>query len=150
MLNAIFSQTTLFKNLILVLKELVVDCVIQCKHDGLFLQAMDASHVALCSFQLHSEGFKSYTCETEFDIGLHLPSLERILKCAKKEDTVCLKAQHDEDVLNIEFENTQSNKTSHYALKRMLIDHVLHIACALNLLTDLKMHGRFRIEGLLA
>ena len=141
MLNATCSETTLFKNLIMVLKELVVDCVIQCKHDGLFLQAMDASHVALCSFQLHREGFKSYTCETEFEIGLHLPSLERILKCAKKEDIVSLKSQHDDDVLNIEFENTRSNKTSHYELKRMLIDHEYVELNTIDYSTRIQMHA---------
>ena len=111
------------------------------KPEGLFLQAMDASHVALCTFRLDANGFETYVCKEAFDIGLHLPSFERILKCAKKDDTICLKAQSNGDVLEIDFENTQSNKVSHYELKLMLIDNEQVHVGGMEYDTHIKMHS---------
>ena len=102
---------------------------------------MDASHVALCTFRLDANGFETYVCKEAFDIGLHLPSFERILKCAKKDDTICLKAQSNGDVLEIDFENTQSNKVSHYELKLMLIDNEQVHVGGMEYDTHIKMHS---------
>lgn len=141
MLNAIFKHTIAFKKLIVVLRELVVDCVIQCKPEGLFLQAMDASHVAMCTFQLDATGFEYYQCEEAFDVGVNLPSLECILKCAKKHDTLSLKAHADGIVLDIGFENTQSSKVSNYELKLMCIDNEQVNIGDIEYDTRIKMHS---------
>lgn len=122
MLKATLKHTILFKNLIGVLKELVVDCVLQCKPNGLFLQAMDASHVALCTLHLKDSGFDSYTCDSAFEIGLHLPSLDCILRCIKKDDVLHLQAEPETDALRVDFTNTNTAKQSHYSLKLMTID----------------------------
>jgi len=141
MLNATTTHALPLKQLVSVLKDLVVDCVIHCKPEGLFLQAMDASHVAMCTFQLDASGFESYQCDTEFDIGLNMPSLERILRGAKKDDSLSLHAEMEGTVLEIRCSNTNTSKVSTYELKLMCIDSNQLSLGDIEYTTNIRMHS---------
>ena len=92
------------------------------------LQAMDNSHVALVSLKLIAEQFESYRCDRNMPLGVNvslspfrlsivnmdpdcvwpvikLTSLTKILKCAKDNDVVTLKAADDADSLGMVFES---------------------------------------------
>jgi proliferating cell nuclear antigen len=123
MFDATLSNTVLFKNLVTTFKELVTDCQIECNAEGVSLQAMDSSHVALCAFELPASGFASYSCEHHVQLGLHLPSLERILKSTKPGDGLRLRADPDDtDNLELIFENVAANRYAEFELKLMDID----------------------------
>jgi proliferating cell nuclear antigen len=76
----------------------------ECNEEGINLQAMDNSHVALVSVNLESTGFKRYRCDRPMPLGVNLQSLTKVLKCAKDDDIVTLKAADDADVLNLVYE----------------------------------------------
>lgn len=62
----------------------MVKCVnIDCSADGLYMQCLDAAHVALCSFVLNKDGFVSYECLRPVTLGLNLEALRLVLKQAK-------------------------------------------------------------------
>jgi proliferating cell nuclear antigen len=65
---------------------------------------MDNSHVALVSVKLDSVGFRRYRCDRPMPLGVNLQSLTKVLKCAKDDDIVTLKAGDDADVLNLVYE----------------------------------------------
>jgi proliferating cell nuclear antigen len=91
------------------------------------LQAMDNSHVALVSLKLTADQFESYRCDRNMPLGVNvsfltleyfqrqetrtitdfsqLTSLTKILKCAKDNDVVTLKAADDADSLGMVFES---------------------------------------------
>lgn len=97
------------------------------------LQAMDNSHVALVSLKLVHDQFESYRCDRNIPLGVNvshrgvacihdsvgcleerlwltlfsrqLTSLTKILKCAKDNDVVTLKASDDADALGLVFES---------------------------------------------
>jgi len=86
------------------IKELVTDANFECNEEGINLQAMDNSHVALVAVQLEAAGFRSYRCDRPMPLGVNLTSLTKVLKCAKDDDLVTLKAADEADILNLVYE----------------------------------------------
>ena len=86
------------------IKELVTDANFECNEEGIHLQAMDNSHVALVAVKLLANGFKRYRCDRPMPLGVNLTSLTKVLKCAKDDDLCTLKAADEADVLNLVYE----------------------------------------------
>lgn len=86
------------------IKELVTDANFECNEEGLKLQAMDNSHVALVAVDLKADGFATYRCDRPIPLGVNLNSLSKVLRCAKDDDICTLKASDDADILNLKYE----------------------------------------------
>jgi len=86
------------------IKELVTDANFVCSEEGIKLQAMDNSHVALVAVDLYSEGFVHYRCDHPMPLGVNLASFTKVLKCAKDDDRVALTATDAVDVLKLTYE----------------------------------------------
>lgn len=65
---------------------------------------MDNSHVALVAVNLDAAGFQKYRCDRPMPLGVNLNSLTKVLKCAKDDDMVTLKATDNGDTLNLIYE----------------------------------------------
>ncbi len=65
---------------------------------------MDNSHVALVAVDLKAESFLKYRCDRPMPLGVNLNSLTKVIKCAKDDDTVTLRATDDQDVLHLTYE----------------------------------------------
>lgn len=76
------------------------------------LQAMDNSHVALVAVNLEADGFDSYRCDRPMPLGVNLGSLTKVLKCAKDDDMVTLKATDNGDILNLIYEAKSTRTVS--------------------------------------
>lgn len=98
------------------------DANFQCGEDAIELQAMDNSHVALVAVKLGNDGFSSYRCDRPVTLGVNLNSLTKVLKCAKDNDIVTLKASDDGDILNLTYEGARSDRIAEYDMKLMDID----------------------------
>ncbi|KAK4699217.1 proliferating cell nuclear antigen, partial [Phenoliferia sp. Uapishka_3] len=103
-------------------KELVTDANFDCSDEGIKLQAMDNSHVALVSLELFSSGFKTFRCDRNMSLGMSLASLTKIVKCAEANDEVTLRADESQDVLGLLFEGKKTSRTAQYEMKLMDID----------------------------
>ncbi|KAI7889337.1 proliferating cell nuclear antigen [Mucor mucedo] len=122
MLEARLQQAKLLKSLLEAVRELVTECNFECNDSGIALQAMDNSHVALVAMLLRSDGFDPYRCDRNLPLGINLASLSKILKCARNDDILTIKADDNGDVLSLVFESKDSEKISEYDLKLMDID----------------------------
>lgn len=122
MLEARLEQAALLKKLLDSIKELVSDANFECAEEGIKLQAMDNSHVALVSVDLTADGFKKYRCDRPMPLGVNLNSLSKVLKCAKDDDQVTLKAGDNNDVLNLLYESPSTDRIAEYEMKLMDID----------------------------
>lgn len=127
------SQGALIKKLVDAMKELITDANLDVATTGITLQAMDSSHVSLCSMLLRCDGFEHYRCDRAVSLGVSLKSLATILKCANNEDTITLrhgsggsKAEGDSDAaadtLQMVFENASQDRISDFEMKLMDID----------------------------
>jgi proliferating cell nuclear antigen len=76
--------------------------------NGLSMQAMDSSHVALVSFHLDESGFTSYRCDRQITLGVSIENLSKILKCAANDDSITLQAEDEPSTIRFTFEG-QSN-----------------------------------------
>ncbi|PIL34729.1 hypothetical protein GSI_03510 [Ganoderma sinense ZZ0214-1] len=122
MLEAKLSEAALLKRLLDAVKELVTDANFDCNEEGIQLQAMDNSHVALVAVKLEAVGFKRFRCDRPIPLGVNLTSLTKVLKCAKDDDICTLKAGDDADILSLTYEAKNSDRIAEYEMKLMDID----------------------------
>ncbi|KAF8808762.1 proliferating cell nuclear antigen [Phlegmacium glaucopus] len=122
MLEAKLAEAGTLKKLLDAIKELVTDANFECNEEGINLQAMDNSHVALVAVKLLANGFKRYRCDRPMPLGVNLTSLTKVLKCAKDDDICTLKAADEADVLNLVYEAKNSDRIAEYDMKLMDID----------------------------
>ncbi|KAJ3551135.1 hypothetical protein NM688_g4899 [Phlebia brevispora] len=122
MLEAKLNEAAILKRLLDAIKELVADANFECNEEGIELQAMDNSHVALVAVKLRADGFRRYRCDRPIPLGVNLNSLTKVLKCAKDDDQVTIRADDDADVLNLTYEARNTDRIAEYALKLMDID----------------------------
>ncbi|KAH9927895.1 proliferating cell nuclear antigen [Amylocystis lapponica] len=122
MLEARLNEAVTLKRLLDSIKELVTDANFECNEEGLKLQAMDNSHVALVAVKLDADGFKRYRCDRPMPLGVNLGSLTKVLKCAKDDDICILKAADDADILTLTYEARNSDRIAEYEMKLMDID----------------------------
>ncbi|KAJ7711259.1 proliferating cell nuclear antigen, N-terminal domain-containing protein [Mycena metata] len=122
MLEAKLAETGMLKKLLDSIKELVTDANFECNEEGINLQAMDNSHVALVAVHLQAAGFKRFRCDRPMPLGVNLGSLTKVLKCAKDDDECTLKAADEADVLNLVYEAKNSDRIAEYDMKLMDID----------------------------
>ncbi|KAL0228077.1 hypothetical protein RCL1_004220 [Eukaryota sp. TZLM3-RCL] len=120
--EARLPKVSTLKKIVDAIKDLVKEANIECNLQGLSLQAMDGSHVALVSLMLRKEGFEDFTNHRNLTLGINLKNLDTFLKCAGKDDSVTLRAEDKADVLEITFESPSGDKCSTFTLKLMDID----------------------------
>ncbi|KAH7100365.1 proliferating cell nuclear antigen, N-terminal domain-containing protein [Auriculariales sp. MPI-PUGE-AT-0066] len=122
MFEADMADAGMLKKLLDSIKELVTDANFECNEEGLKLQAMDNSHVALVSVQLTKDGFSKFRCDRPMPLGVNLASLTKVLKCAKDNDQVKLTAGDSADILKLRFSDKAQARVSNYEMKLMDID----------------------------
>jgi len=122
MFEAKLEAASVIKKVLEAAKELVTDANFECNEEGLNLQAMDNSHVALVAVKLKTDGFKQYRCDHTMPLGVNLGSLTKVLKCAKDDDEVTLRADDNADVLHLKFEAKNTDRVAEYEMKLMDID----------------------------
>lgn len=122
MFEAKLVEAGFLKKLLDAAKEVVPDANFECNDEGINLQAMDNSHVALVSVLIKAKGFERFRCDRPMPLGVNLGSLSKVLKCAKDDDTCTLKALDDADTLNLIYEAKRSGRIAEYDMKLMDID----------------------------
>lgn len=122
MIEAKMESPVVLKKILDAIKELVSDANFECNEEGLKLQAMDNSHVALVAVELNAESFLKYRCDRPMPLGVNLASLTKVIKCAKDDDTVTLRATDDQDILHLTYEAKNTDRIAEYDMKLMDID----------------------------
>jgi len=122
MFEARLQQGSVIKKIVEAIKELVEEANFDCSENGIALQAMDASHVALVSMLLRPSGFEPYRCDRTRTLGIQVANMHKIIKCGDNNDTITLSAQDDGDSLNFTFESQNQEKMSSFQMKLMDID----------------------------
>ncbi|OMJ79759.1 hypothetical protein SteCoe_20145 [Stentor coeruleus] len=122
MFQASIAKALSFKKIIESVRELVVDVNFEVSQDGLALQAMDASHVALVSFILNANQFEEFECNQPQVFGVNIGNLAKILKCADNDDRITIRAESNASKLSFIFEGRQDEKLSQFNLNLMTLD----------------------------
>ena len=122
MFEARLDQGVLFKKALEAVKDLVDQSNFHCTQEGLSLQALDRSHVAMVSMLLRADGFEHYRCDRSMRLGMKTSSLSKIFKCSDNRDSVTIKAEDDGDTVSFMFESSENDRMSDFEVKLMTID----------------------------
>ena len=122
MFEARLSQAGYLKRIVDAIKELVNDVSFDVRAEGISLQAMDASHVALVTFFLRAECFDDFRCSRTANLGISIGSLSKVMKCADNDDVVTLRAENEASQLSFIFEGKKDDKISEFNLNLLQLD----------------------------
>ncbi len=122
MFEAKFSKAFLMKNIIETMKGLLNDVCFDFSDDGIAVQSMDCSHVALISLKIELNGFSAYYCTRRHMIGINLVHLAKVMKCAENSDQLMIQYHDNSDILTLVFENQDKKKQSVYELHLIDLD----------------------------
>merc|ERR1712066_248386 len=120
-LDAHLRQAVLLKKLVDAIKELCKDVNFDCSEKGLQVQAMDSSHVALVSLMLRESAFAEFKCDRATSLGMNVESLGKVLKMCGPSDSLKLRWQDGEDIVNFQCESGDDRITD-FSLKLMQIE----------------------------
>lgn len=105
MFTATMTEGNILKKIVESIKEIVTNVNLEAGGNGISMQAMDPTHVALVSLDLKADQFEEYRADKEHTLGIKLQSLSKILKCAGNNDKITLKCDEEPNQLTLQFEN---------------------------------------------
>lgn len=121
LMKAVFKDNLLLKNTLELFKDAVQCANFKCRHDGIYMQAMDSAHISMTSFIFKTDVFTFFQCDTPIDIGIDMASLYKALKVVTKDDILGLEVMKN-DVLSIQIKNPKTEKEWCFDMKLMDID----------------------------
>ena len=110
MFECTLEHGAVLKKLIAAIGELVENANFDCTEEGIALQAMDSSHVALVNVFLSKDGFSEFRADRELSLGISLKNMLTIMKCSGAKDSISLKVSDDGDVMQLLFENEEKDR----------------------------------------
>nr|BAD89370.1 proliferating cell nuclear antigen [Dugesia japonica] len=122
MFEAKIIKGEILKKAIEAIKDLIQEATLDCSENGISLQAMDTSHVSLVSLLLRSEGFETYRCDRNINLGLNVVSVSKILKCLGSNDSLTMKAADSNDTISFLIESSNESELSEFEIKLMDIE----------------------------
>ena len=121
MFRAQMNEAGTLKKIVESIKDIVTNVNIDAGPNGISMQAMDPSHVALVNLNLKAEGFADYRADKTFPLGIKLANLNKILKVGGNDDTLTLECEDEPTQLNIKFENG-GIQSSQFSLNLISLD----------------------------
>ena len=109
MFRAQLNEGVILKKIVEAIKDIVSNVNIDAGPNGISMQAMDPSHVALVNLSLKAEGFQDYRADKTFPLGIKLANLHKILKCAGNDDIITLECEDEPSQLTLKFDSQSSS-----------------------------------------
>jgi len=122
MFEAKLKDGAYLKKLVESMKDLFTDVNFDCASTGLSCQAMDSSHVCLCSVLLRASSFDPYRCDRNITLGMNVATMSKILKCAGNDEAITMRAEDNADAITFIYEKENQERISQFEMKLMQID----------------------------
>ncbi|XP_041485383.1 proliferating cell nuclear antigen-like [Lytechinus variegatus] len=122
MFEAKLLQGSILKKALEGIRELINQGNWECSSEGISMQGMDSSHVALTALTLKKDLFDQFRCDRNVTLGLGHAVFSKILKCAANDDIITIKADDEPDEVNLVFQSANDDKVSDFVIKLMEID----------------------------
>merc|ERR1712062_533057 len=97
------------------MKDLFADVNFDCTSSGITCQAMDSSHVCLCSVLLRSDAFDPYRCDRNLTLGMNCGTMSKILKCAGGDESITLRSEDNADSVTFIYERPNHERVSKFS-----------------------------------
>lgn len=123
-MKAIFKYNDILKNILELSKMNIESAVLECRPDGMRVEAMDSSHVSLMSFYFNNEElFEEYVAAGE-KIGFLFENMFKILKIASKNDTLIFEHESGDNNMKIQIKNSDKQWVFNLLLIEMDFDEL--------------------------
>merc|ERR1712226_564600 len=121
MFDAKLTKGEQMKKVVNALKELIDQASWDLTEEGIQLQSMDSSHVALVQMMLKEDNFDNYRCDKAQQMGLNMQNLNKIFG-AFTTGSVQIQTEDDNDRVKFIFEDEKAKKKQTYELRLMDLD----------------------------
>lgn len=122
-IHAKWSKASFLKNVIDGVKEIIVQTNIDWTDEGISIQGMDASHVALSNVFLSKLDFVFYHIKESITIGIDMVRLSKLLAMTEGEDSLELFIKNDDEAtINMVIVSQDNKKRSHFQIPLLDID----------------------------
>ena len=122
MFEAKLSDGYIFKKIIDSIKDIVDLANIHVTKNGLEMQAMDGSHVALVSLKLSKEGFDSFRCDKDQILGINVKDFSKFMKFVEPNDSILLRAKQNANSLYVESISSKNQNKVEFDYRLQNID----------------------------
>lgn len=114
-------QSSAFKSVFEVLKEILNDVNVTFTKEGMFITTLETNRNSLVELCLKAENFEEYECEHPIEAGINVTNLFKLLKTITNTD-VLIVSINCEEFMNIEIHNETNKSTTKFCLKLMDIN----------------------------
>ncbi|KXB07752.1 hypothetical protein AKJ51_00115 [candidate division MSBL1 archaeon SCGC-AAA382A20] len=111
-MRVVMSTSKIWKNSIGAISNIIDEGAFNFSSEGVKMEAMDPSHVAMVDFHISSSAFEEYSVDESTSIGLDLIELNKIISRAGKNDEVILEVSDERDRLNLTFMGASTRRFS--------------------------------------
>jgi proliferating cell nuclear antigen len=122
MFEAKLTDGAPLKKLVEAMKDLFNDVNFDCTSSGITCQAMDSSHVCLCSVLMRNDAFEPYRCDRNLTLGMNCGTMSKILKCAGNDESITLRSEDNADSVTFVYEKPNQERISKFEMKVMDIE----------------------------
>ncbi|KXB03377.1 hypothetical protein AKJ47_02385 [candidate division MSBL1 archaeon SCGC-AAA261G05] len=106
------ESSKLWKNCIGAISNLIDEAAFKFTPEGVKMEAMDPSHVALVDFNLPSKSFEEYDVEETQVLGVDLIEMDKVVSRAKKDDKFVVELDEEKNRLVLKFEGASTRRFS--------------------------------------
>lgn len=116
-------QGNAVRTLFEVLKEIVHDVSLFVDASGVRLLTLDGARCALVHMRLRADAFEEFRCEGEFNLGINMSSMFKLVKTSGSHDTITLYVDEpSSNELGIKIQNAEKNSVTDFQLKLLDVD----------------------------
>lgn len=119
MFRAEISDTSILKNSLQSISNIITEGVFQFNEDGVELVAADPAMVAMVDFRMDQEAFDAYECDEPEKVGVNIEDFYSIIRRAGSNDAITLSLNEDESKLTVTMEN---DSTRNFSLALLNLD----------------------------
>jgi len=123
MVEALLSSALPLSKLVEALKELSSYFHLECTSEGIRLQAIDSSRVALTIIQLPASSFATFRCDGPMILGLSFEEFARVLQSAESDESLMLRVDEPSRRLHLVFQGKDLDRTSEFSLNLQVLDY---------------------------
>ena len=114
-------QAVRLKRVVALLRDLCTEVNFECSEEGIKVQSMDSSHVALVSLLLRGSSFSNFKCDRPTFLGINVEVLSKILKRCSPQDSLKIRWSNGADTVSFQCEETEG-RIADFDLKLMHVE----------------------------
>lgn len=121
--RCLIKRATHFRNIIHSMKEITDYVNLECNNDGIYIQGMDSSRIALMDLNLERDYFEEFEMEDEEEmivLGMNMKVFSAILKCTNSSDELEIESSSDSGKVSITLKN--DSKKNEFEMNLVDID----------------------------